>query len=100
MLIAHVKFTVSAENRALAIDTLKQEVEAVCAMKGCIAFIPFLDPTNTQDVGVLHEWDSADDFAAYNASDSFAIVSQVLRPIMISPPVSSRFDAVLIKTVN
>jgi quinol monooxygenase YgiN len=100
MLIAHVKFTVSTENLALTIDTLKQEVEVVCAMKGCIAFIPFIDPTSTQCVGVLHEWHSADDFAAYIASNSFATIGRILRPIMVSPPVSKRFDATLIESVN
>ncbi len=100
MLIAHVKFTVSAENRIKAIETLKREVEVVCAMKGSIAFVPFLDPTNPYDLGVLHEWDSADDFASYIASDSFATIGQVLRPIMTSPPISKRFDATLIEEVH
>lgn len=100
MLIAHVNFSVSAESRPLAIDTLKSEVDVVCAMKGCIAFTPFIDPTNIHDVGVLHEWETADDFAAYAASDSFATIGQVLRPIMLKPPVSKRFDAVLIENVD
>lgn len=98
MLIAHVTFSVSPENRTLAIDTLKQEVEIVRAMQGCVAFVPFLDPTNTQDVGVMHEWENADDFAAYIASDSFATIGKVLRPVMVAPPVSKRFDATLIDT--
>ncbi len=97
MLIAHVTFQVSADNRELAITTLKKEIGAVCAMKGCIAFVPFLSPSNNQDIGVLHEWDTADDFAAYLASDSFATVGQVLRPMMTAPPVSRRFDATLIE---
>ncbi len=100
MLIAHVKFTVSTKNRTLAIDTLKQEAGIVRAMRGCIAFIPFLDPINTQDVGILHEWDTADDFAAYVASESFATVGRTLRPIMVSPPDSRRFDAELFESIN
>ena len=98
MLIGHVTFPVSPENRTLAIDTLTKEVSAVRAMKGCIAFVPFLDLTNEQDVGVLHEWETAADFAAYIASDSFAAIGAVLRPIMVAPPVSKRFDATLIET--
>ncbi|GAA6207687.1 hypothetical protein NBRC116601_09800 [Cognatishimia sp. WU-CL00825] len=93
MLIAHVIFSVAPENRTLAIKTLKHEVSVVRAMDGCIAFIPFLDATNQQNVGVLHEWASSDAFAAYIASDSFASIGETLRPIMISPPVSKRFDA-------
>lgn len=100
MLIAHVIFTVLPEDRPLVIDTLKTEAEAVCAMKGCIDFIPFLHPMNAQGVGVLHEWETANDFAAYLASESFVTLGQVLRPIMTSPPVSKRFDATLAENVN
>ncbi|WP_298262179.1 antibiotic biosynthesis monooxygenase [uncultured Litoreibacter sp.] len=100
MLIAHVSFPVSNENRSLAVKTLTQEVEAVRAMKGCIAFVPFWDAVHEGGVGVLHEWETAQDFSAYLASDRFAAVGQVLRPIMTSPPVSKRFDATLIENVN
>lgn len=100
MLIAHVSFPVASANRSLALDTLKQEVETVRAMTGCLSFVPYLNPTNDTDVGVVHEWETARDFDAYIASDSFATVGQVLRPIMTSPPVSKRFDATLIENVN
>ncbi|MEP5152318.1 antibiotic biosynthesis monooxygenase [Planktotalea sp.] len=95
MLIAHVIFSVAPENRTSAIETLKQEVSAVRAMDGCIAFIPFLDATNQQDVGVLHEWASSDSFEAYIASDSFVSIGETLRPIMVTPPTSKRFDATI-----
>lgn len=97
MLIAHVTFSVSPENRILAIDALTQEVTAVRTMKGCRAFVPFLDPTNARDVGVLHEWDTAEDFAVYINSDVFKTMGEMLRPIMVSPPISKRFDATLIE---
>lgn len=100
MLIAHVSFTVFSDNRKSAIDALKQEIEAVRAMKGCVAFVPFTDPVNEQGVGVLHEWNTANDFAAYAASDSFANISKSLRPLMVSPPISKRFDAVMIEHIN
>jgi quinol monooxygenase YgiN len=93
MLIAHVTFSVLPENRTLAIDALTQEVRAVRAMKGCKAFTPFLDPTSERDVGVLHEWDTAEEFDAYIKSDIFMTMGKVLRPIMVAPPVSKRFDA-------
>ena len=65
----------------------------VRAMAGCIAFLPFLDLTNDQDIGVMHEWERAEDFEAYLASDSFATIGKLLRPLMVAPPVSKRFDA-------
>lgn len=100
MFIAHVMFNVSAESRAGALQTLLDECAVVRAMAGCIAFIPFVDPTDETGLGVLHEWDSAETFAAYTSSAEFAAVGQALRPIMIEPPVSKRFDATLIEAVN
>ncbi|MGH1444502.1 MAG: putative quinol monooxygenase [Cognatishimia sp.] len=100
MLIAHVMFQVAATDRAAALQTLLDECDAVRRMQGCIAFIPFVDPTGDTGLGVLHEWDSAEAFAAYTSSVEFTAVGQALRPIMIGPPVSKRFDASLIEALN
>ena len=100
MLIAHVHFSVAAGERQKALDTLLAETPAVRAMKGCQAFIPFLDATDSESLGVLHEWDCAEDFAAYTSSPGFAEVGKVLRPMMTAAPVSRRFDATLLQTVN
>ncbi|MEP4194815.1 MAG: antibiotic biosynthesis monooxygenase [Aliishimia sp.] len=69
------------------------EVDQIRAMTGCVTFIPFKDASNPHILGVFHEWDSADDFAGYTASRAFARNGQKLRPIMLSAPVSRRFDA-------
>jgi quinol monooxygenase YgiN len=95
MIVTHVFFRVSSDHRSDAIAALKKEVETVRAMEGCIAFVPFIDPTCDQNVGVLHEWVSQQEFDAYLASESFASLGQTLRPLSISPPVSRRFDATL-----
>jgi quinol monooxygenase YgiN len=50
-------------------------------------------------LGIVHEWESAEAFARYAASPGFTAVGQVLRPIMVAPPVSKRFDARLLETV-
>jgi quinol monooxygenase YgiN len=100
MLIAHVYFTVAAGDRQKALDTLLAEAPTVRAMKGCRAFIPFPDPTNPEGMGVLHEWEDGEDFAAYVSSPGFAEMGKTLRPMMISAPVSRRFDARLLETVN
>lgn len=100
MLIAHVTFRVSEENRQLAFDTLKDEIARVRTMEGCVAFVPFLPPNTTEDVCVLHEWQTGTNFDAYTASDSFRAIGGILRPLMVAPPVSKRFDATLIDNVN
>ncbi len=100
MLIAHVYFTVAAAERQKALDTLLAEALTVRAMKGCQRFVPFLDPTSPDGLGILHEWDREEDFAAYTSSPGFTDVGQVLRPMMTGAPVSRRFDARPLQTVN
>lgn len=100
MLIAHVHFTVAAADRDAALEILLGEVQSVRAMTGCLAYLPFADPTNDTGLGVLHEWDSHEDFAAYATSPYFANIGQLLRPMMTAAPVSHRFDATPIETVN
>jgi Uncharacterized conserved protein len=100
MRIAHVFFQVPPDARRRALEILLAEAEAVRAMPGCRAFVPFLDPTGAGTLGVLHEWESADDFSAYAASPTFVATAALLRPMMVAPPVSRRFDARLAETVN
>lgn len=100
MLIAHVRFRAIEEDRRKALDTLMAKAPAIRAMKGCLAFVPFLDPTDRQGLGVLHEWQSGEDFAAYSASPEFSETAWILRPLMTEAPVSRRFDARLIETLN
>lgn len=99
MLIAHVTFEVDLTNSTKALEALTTEAGQVRAMTGCIAFNPFQDATNPAQIGVLHEWETADDFAGYTASQEFARVGATLRPMMVKPPLSRRFDANLIESV-
>ncbi|HVZ30124.1 MAG TPA: antibiotic biosynthesis monooxygenase [Asticcacaulis sp.] len=100
MLIAHVTFRVAPDSLRIALDALMSEVPVVRRMKGCQAFIPFADPTVEGGLGLIHEWDSGEDFAAYVTSPGFAEVNARLRPLMTEPPVSRRFDARLAESVN
>ena len=100
MLIAHVFFSVAPEKRETALNTLIEEAPKVRAMAGCRTFVPFIDPIDPQKLGIIHEWENKDGFAAYIASSGFAKVGHVLRPMMTSAPVSKRFDADLLETVN
>lgn len=100
MFIAHVHFTVAPENRTRALKALLSEVPQVSQMPGCLYFMPFLDPTNDEDLGVIHEWKSEADFIAYAASDAFNAMSKALRPMMITAPASRRFNVVEKKDVD
>ena len=100
MLIAHVMFKVAPDQRQLALDALLAEATEVRAMAGCLSFQPFLVPDNPSAVGIIHEWDSTEHFAAYASSSGFASIGLILRPMMIDAPVSKRFDATLLETIN
>ena len=100
MLIAHVRFRATEEDRQKALAALVAKAPAIRAMKGCLAFVPFLDPTDRQGLGVLHEWQSGEDFAAYAASPAFVETAAILRPLMAAAAISRRFDARLIETLN
>jgi quinol monooxygenase YgiN len=99
MFIAHVHFAVAPDDRQAALDTLLAEAPSVRAMSGCRTFLPFLDGTDPCRLGVLHEWETQEDFAAYAASPGFAAANRVLRPMMTEAPVSRRFEADLVATV-
>ncbi|MGN6424422.1 MAG: putative quinol monooxygenase [Asticcacaulis sp.] len=100
MRLAHVTFTVATDAVGTALDALLNETAIVRGMKGCRAFIPFADPTVSGGLGVLHEWETAEDFAAYLASPRFTSVNATLRPMMTTAPVSRRFDADQVLNVN
>ncbi len=97
MQITHVTFNVGKADSAKALETLVEEAKAVRAMAGCIAFIPFQDATDPTQIGILHEWQTGEDFTAYTSSQEFAQLGKILRPMMLKPPVSRRFTADLIE---
>lgn len=100
MLVAHVFFSAAPGKREKALNLLLETLESVRAMKGCLKFIPFADPTNDEGVVVLHEWETKEHFTDYVSSPSFAELRQRLGTLMAGPPVSRRFDATLIETAN
>lgn len=94
MFIAHVEFKVSHADRPKVLAVLTEQAPTVRSMKGCKAFIPFVDPTRDEGVGVMHEWESRTSFDAYLQSDAFLESGRNIRPLMLEPPVSKRFDVV------
>ena len=100
MLIAHVTFAVAAAERQSALATLVTEAETVRAMPGCLTFTPFADPIDPQKLRIVHEWETVEQFRAYAQSPGFAATGQVLRPMMVDKPVSRRFEAELIESIN
>lgn len=100
MLIAHVRFPIPSHARPTVVDAFSAIVSEVRAMKGCIAFYPFFDLSNDEVFGVVHEWESAEDFATYTASDAFKTFGAAVRPLMIGKPDSRRFQAQPLEAAN
>jgi quinol monooxygenase YgiN len=98
--IAILDFSTTASARPAALAQLDGEHDEVRAMPGNLAFRVYVSRENESGVTVVHEWDDEASFAGYLESDSFARSGKVLRPVMTGAPVSRRFRAELLETVN
>jgi quinol monooxygenase YgiN len=98
MFIAILDFSTS--DRPAALAQLDAERDEVRAMAGNLAFRVYASREDESRVTVVHEWDDETAFAGYLGSDAFARSGKVIRPIMIGAPVSRRFHAELLETVN
>lgn len=100
MLIAILDFDTAPADRPAALAQLLAEAPRIRAMPGNLAFRAYADPQRQDRLTVVHEWEDRDSFAGYLASSAFARSGEVLRPLMVAPPVSRRFEARLLDTVN
>jgi quinol monooxygenase YgiN len=98
--IAILDFSTTASDRPAALAQLDSEHDQVRAMPGNLAFRIYASRESGTRITVVHEWDDETSFAGYLESDSFARSGKVLRPIMTGAPVSRRFRAELLETVN
>ncbi len=100
MFIAVVDFRTAPADRETALAVLKAEAPVVRAMSGNRTFRPHVDPTDPALLGVLHEWDREEDFAAYLASPGFIRSGQRLRELMSDLPSSRRYRAELAEEIR
>lgn len=100
MFIAILDFSTTASDRPAALAQLDSERDEVRAMPGNLAFRVYGSREHETQITVVHEWDDEVSFAGYQESDSFARSGKVLRPIMTGTPVSRRFRAELLETLN
>jgi quinol monooxygenase YgiN len=100
MLIAIVDFTVAPENRPSALTAILAAAPAIRAMTNNLGFQAYVDPENSGAIRILQEWQDGASFEVYTASAEFKRLGQLLRPLMIDPPVSRRMKADLLVTVG
>lgn len=100
MFIAIVDFSTAATDRPAALAHLDRERDEVRAMPGNLDYRVYASRYDDTAITLVHEWDDEASFAGYSKSDSFARSGEVLRPMMTGAPVSRRFKAELLETVN
>lgn len=98
--IALLDLSTAAADRPMAIAQLDDERPTVEAMSGCVGFRVFPARDDEFGITVIHEWADQASFDCYLESDAFRRSSEILRPILISPPTSRRFRVELIETVR
>jgi quinol monooxygenase YgiN len=100
VIIAIVDFDTSTTDRPAALACLDADREEVRAMPGNVAFRIYASREDPQRVTIVHEWDDQASFEGYQKSSSFARFGETIRPLMVGTPVSRRFHAELLTTVN
>ena len=100
MLIAILDLVTAATDRPAALAQLDGEQAAIHAMPGNVAFRVYAWRDDETRVTVVAEWDDEPSFRSYLESDAFARSGAVLRPMLTEAPVSRRFDAEILETVN
>ena len=99
MLIAVLDLRTTKADRPVALAQLDGEKDEIRAMPGNLDFRVYAARDDEEAVAVVHEWVDEPTFAGYLSSAAFARSGSVLRPLLISPPVSRRFRADLVETV-
>ncbi len=93
MIIAMVEFKLAAENQDKVIEALVAEGMAAQMLEGCLGFMRVAG----SDSGwmLVEEWQDMAAFDAYKASPGFARVGEALKPLLLAPPRSRAFKAIL-----
>jgi quinol monooxygenase YgiN len=99
MFIAILDLRTPPIDRPVALAQLDSERDEIRAMTGNLDFRVYAGRNDEGAVAVVHEWADEPSFAGYLSSAAFARSGSVLRPLLISPPVSRRFRADLVETV-
>lgn len=99
MFVTILDLKTAATDRPAALAQFDAESDRVRAMPGNVAFRVYAVRENDTAIAVVHEWDDEASFARYLRSDSFARLSESVRPMQIGATVSRRFRADLLETV-
>lgn len=93
MMVIRVVVEVKPDQVDAFVAYLADEARDVREMQGCLRYELFRDPTSDTRFLLYEEWETPQDFAAYQESDRLRQSFAVLGPMMAGAPDSSYFEA-------
>lgn len=100
MIMALVDFEVAPESRAGLLEALQPLLAEARSVEGNRSFRASTSSDSAAHIGLMHEWETLEQFRAYASSDLFVRMGKVLRPAMTTPPVSRRLQTESIEEVR
>jgi quinol monooxygenase YgiN len=100
MIMALIDFEVSSEARSGLLQTLQPLLAEARKVEGNLSYRALTDSESDTHVGMVHEWETLEHFRAYASSDLVDRIGKVMRPAMITPPVSRRLRTESIEEVR
>jgi quinol monooxygenase YgiN len=99
MFIAILDLRTRPDDRSAVQERLEAEQGSIRSMPGCVDMRVFPSPRHPSELTVLHEWEDQASFTRYLDSESFRRSGELIRPLLVSAPISRRFTAQLVETV-
>ena len=100
MIMALIDFEVAPESRGDLLQALQPLLAEARKAPGNRSYRASADSENRGHIGLMHEWDSLEQFRAYASSDLMDRMGKLLRPAMTTPPVSRRLRTESIEEVR
>jgi quinol monooxygenase YgiN len=100
MIMAWIDFDVAPEGRAELLCLLQPLISEARAMDGNRSYRASTNSESEAHIGLMHEWETLEQFRAYASSDLMERIGKVLRPWMTTPPISRRLRTDTIEEVR
>ena len=97
MIIIRVNVTIKPEERSAFVAQIKKEmIDVKQGFAGCARFNLYEDVMDENRFLLYEEWQTAENFKAYQTSDYFQENGKKLFPMMADKPDSAYFEAALV----
>jgi quinol monooxygenase YgiN len=100
MIMALIDFEVTPDHRPYVLDQLRSLLEEARSLKGNLTYKASTGTESAGHIGLMHEWDTLENFEAYTSSELFKRMGEILRPAITKAPVSRRLRTELLGEVR